>query len=645
MVSLLVIVLFVVFSFSALGAEKLSGVIAYNLKSIGPRLDKAENLLDQGDKPNAQASYDTAKQYWDALHKDFKGQFDIKHPEIVALQKRFDVIEARLSGVEAKPAPTPAPTPQDPAGKAPPAAMAYSMKQIQANLNKAEKLLGQGDVPNAASNHSSARMQWKALMKDNAGKFDPNHSDVVALRKRFDALGTQLNAAGEAKPAPTPAPTALGAVGKAPPAAMLYVMKQIDSSLNAAEKAHTKLDLGAAQDFFSDAEKYWLAQQKDYRGQYDPAHPSVVAMNEKYLRVKAKVESLEGQANQAAENLPVVLAAISDIQKKIDAADQKARESARNVSSLMSDYDSGREQNVDKLRLKVDELRERSELVNALLPDAHAAAATFRAQYPDFNQLQKLLRDGREAALAVERIEKFPAYWLEEGKRLINEALSMAEGNIKQFSVERFQSLAGMDKAIQTNVADSADFSVMELSTFLLDIVPSILPELPQGAQTLLPQFAQARQNYQKRTVPMRAEIQKIGVEIGKIRKEVVDAEKRKLDRARFPKTQFTGGQWSAAEKVIGVAWAEAIKDKQLLKLSIYLPWEERSEARWRNDRWVIGTYRYISANCLAKLSTGKYRVYRMTFRNTKQANGSWSPLKHWSVGHSYEILEGNINK
>ncbi len=96
---------------------------------------------------------------------------------------------------------------------------------------------------------------------------------------------------------------------------------------------------------------------------------------------------------------------------------------------------------------------------------------------------------------------------------------------------------------------------------------------------------------------------------------------------------------------MIRKAFEAEIKNKKLLKTDIYLPWEEREEARWINKAWVVGTYRYISANCLTKLSDGKYRVYRMTYRNTKQAGGSWSSLKHWSVGHSYEILEENINK
>ena len=72
---------------------------------------------------------------------------------------------------------------------------------------------------------------------------------------------------------------------------------------------------------------------------------------------------------------------------------------------------------------------------------------------------------------------------------------------------------------------------------------------------------------------------------------------------------------------------------------------EVRTEARWRGNRWVIGTYRYLGAHCLGKLPSGKCLVYHMSFRRTKQADGSFGELALWSVGHAYEIAEKNINK
>ena len=140
----------------------------------------------------------------------------------------------------------------------------------------------------------------------------------------------------------------------------------------------------------------------------------------------------------------------------------------------------------------------------------------------------------------------------------------------------------------------------------------------------------------------MRGQIASVAAAVKRIRKDVADLRFRRLNNARFPKT---GKKAGAEEKVIRRAFTQAIRDKKLIKLSIYSPYEARTEVKWRNNGWVVNTYRYIGVNCLAKLSTGQCMVYRMRFRNTKKQDGTWSELKHWSVGHVYEIMEANIDK
>lgn len=530
-------------------AQKLGGVVGHNLSQIGPRLHKAEKLLTQGDPNNALAYYNTAKAQWDAVHKDYKGKFDVKHPDIVAMQKRFDAIAAKIAA----------------AGKA---------------TAKPENVPAQGT---------------------------PGDSGV-----------------------------------KAPPAAMLYVMKQINASLDGAEQEIAAKRLEGARDSFKNAEQQWSAQQQWNKGKYDPRHPTVIALAAKYERVKTALAGLGSESATAAKNLPAVLDAINASQKQLDVAYQQARSSFRDVSSLMSDFDSGREQNVDKLRIKIDELQLRAERVDSLLPDALAAARAFRSQYPDFSKLKKLVRNGRQAGQAVERLEKFPQNWLADAKRLIDEALGYADENIKQFGLDKLSAINGGDATRQQLAADSAEQWVLQYSAFLLDVIPSILPELPPEARTTLPEFAAARQEFEKRAEPMRAKIKQVAKAVAGTRKNVADAQRRRLESARFPKTTHATG---AAEGDIRRAWAAAIKDKKLLKISIYRPYEVRTEARWRKDHWVVTTYRYVGTNCLAELPSGKYLVYRMTFRNIRQADGSWGTLEHRGVGHVFEIQKENLDK
>ena len=92
--------------------------------------------------------------------------------------------------------------------------------------------------------------------------------------------------------------------------------------------------------------------------------------------------------------------------------------------------------------------------------------------------------------------------------------------------------------------------------------------------------------------------------------------------------------------------WTDANADKQLLRLSISSPWDERNEARWRRDHvWVSGTYRYIDAFFLAKLGNGEHYYYLSTFRKKRQSDGSWSELKHRGTGWGQRILTENIDK
>lgn len=526
--------------------------------------------------------------------------------------------------------------------------VAYSMKGISAKLDKSAKLLGQGDLRNAKAPYETAQVEWEALHKDFKGKFDVNHPEIVAMDKRFKDIGAKLKAAGVAvktKESADTAPDKGDTAPQAPPAAMAYVMRGINGALDGAEKSAEAKNLKEAKRALASAEKGWKLQQKWNVGKYDPKHADVVALVTKLNRVREKVGGLDSQSAKAAENLPAVAKAITDASQKLDETRQKATWSIRAVSSLLSSYERGQENDVDKMRGKVDELRLCVEEVNALLPDALGAARAFRKQYPDFNDLAKLVREGRRAGQAVERLERFPAGWLEEVSRLVNEALDSAKANIKQNGLDRLKALKGADGGRKTIAAAAADKWVVEYSAFLLDVVPAALPELSKEGQQLLPEFVKARAAFMAKVEPMRTDIAKVTQEVGKVRKGVADASRRKLERARFPKTKYTGGKWNQAEKDIRKAWDQAIPDKRLLKVAIYSPWEVRSEARWRNNLWVVGTHRYIGAHCLAKLPSGKHMVYRVTFRNTKQDNGTWSPLKQWSVGHVYEMLKENIDK
>jgi len=554
--------------------------------------------------------------------------------------------------------------------------VAYSLKKIPPALEKAEKMADQGDLKNAKVYLESARNNWDMINKDFKNKFDPDHPDIVAVRKQLKAVTAMLaqppagvegtSVPGKEVPA-EPAKVKKEAVpdkeapakpvkAKGPaitdplPSTMIYEMKQFGPALDKVEEYVEAMELRTAKNLLGKAQHEWDTKKGWDKGKFNPKHPDVVALDARFAEVTKAVNKLGAKADYAAENLPAALDAVAGSSKRLYKTYEKARVAIRNLSSLRSDFDRGSEDDIGKLLTKMDEVRVLVERVNAILPDALGAARAFRKQYPDFKALDKLVRKGTkfsgyEAGKQVKRLEAFPADWLREVSFTIKEALDEADSNIAQYGTDNLDSLKGRDKALKSSAANAAEHWVLDYSSIMIETINTLLPELPENAQPSLPEFVAVRQDFLNRAADMEKSMEKVAKAVSKVRKEVVNADLRRLADARFPKSKYTGGKWSDAKKAIRAAWAQKIKDKKLVKVAIYSPWEEISEARWVNDSWVVGTYRYIGVNCLAKLSSGKYMVYRMMFRSTKQADGNWSTLEQWSVGHVYEILEENIDK
>ena len=186
--ALTVVVTMVMISSWAFGQEKLNATVAYSLKKIPPRLEKAEKLADQGDLPNAKVSLEEAQKEWDMIHKDFKGTFDENHPDIVAVREQLKTVTAKVTGA-AKPdkKDTAAPVKKgEPAATDPlPSTMVYEMKQIGTTLDKAEKYILTNNPHEARRVFDSAQLQWKTKKGWNKGKFNPKHPDVRILEARL----------------------------------------------------------------------------------------------------------------------------------------------------------------------------------------------------------------------------------------------------------------------------------------------------------------------------------------------------------------------------------------------------------------------------------------------------------------------------
>jgi len=520
----------------------------------------------------------------------------------------------------------------------------YNLRTVNEKLDKAEKLLRAGDAKQAGVYVEAAEVPWNAIHKDYKDRFDPNHPEIVAAKKRMAALRARIDTDGTAVTPPPDPTTPKPGTSEQLDARIAYSLKGITRGLDSAEQALAQQNLEAARTGLGGAETKWKQIEKDFAGQYDPKHPQVVAMLDRMGALKGRVSGLGGKADAMAKVLPVVLGSIIENGGKLDEAIQRAERAFRGFSSLRGDYENGREQNLSKVRTRMDELELLVERVNALLPPAHGAASAFRKQFPNPSELSKLVKSGRQAGQKVRQVEAMSGRWLELLTRETKEALDEAQKGLERYEKE-LGGAASQGEERQRYVAGNAHKWAVEYAGVLVQVAPTAFPELPEEAKPLLPEMVEARDRFTARAKQLGGRISGVTARVRKIRKDLAGAERLALQRARFPKTAYQGGKWREAESEIRKVWERKITDKKLVKLAIYAPWEVRSEARSRNGRWMVGTYRYISAHCLGRLESGKLYVYRMTFRNTRQPDGSWGRLEHWGVGHVYEILAENIDK
>jgi hypothetical protein len=511
------------------------------------------------------------------------------------------------------------------------------LEQVVKYLDKADKAVASKNERSAKSNLEQAETQWKTFHDWNKGKFDPKDSAVLAAGKQIKATRKSVAGLGikvKATPSgsPKPASVTMNRI-------VSNHLEGVENHLARVEKSIADKNRRQAEISMEQADRHWKTFQEWNVGKFDPKDPKVLAVAKKMDSMRAKVAALAAKASDMSKGLSVVLAVILENEKALQVATKKAGYSLRDFQSDAWDY-----RRIAKARKQLHKIPGEVAAANDLLLDTVAACRAFRKQIPDMKDLKKLVKDGYMAINALKRVEGAPKRWLEEISGVTKASLDVAEKNIAIYGA-RLKTIDGLEEIRRINIAGNAYEWGVDHADLMLSVVPAVFPELSPEGKQVFPAYVRARKAFVVRASGLEIRSKKIAAEVGKVKKQIVDTAARRIQDARFPKTQYGGKKWADADQMIRKAFAKKIRDKKLLKVAIDSPWSVRKEARWRNDRWVIGTYRYIGAHCLAKLASGKCYVYHMFFRRTLQANGSWSDLEQWSVGHVYEIAENNVDK
>ena len=511
------------------------------------------------------------------------------------------------------------------------------LQQVVKYLDLTDKAVTAKNAKQAADYLEQAETQWKTFQEWNKGKYDPKHPDVVAAAERIVVTRKGVaSLTGKVTPAPAkPTPAAKTKMSRI----VERHLEKVERLIEGLEESLTRKDVKGSGESLDYAAKEWKAFRDWNKGKYDPQDPRVVAATKKMESLTTRVRALESSAGDMSKVLNVVLTLILEDEKEMQAAIKKAGYTLRSFESNSGDY-----RYIGNARKALKDLPPEMTVVNDRLLGSVAVCRQFRKQIGSMDDLRRLVKDGYQAESALKRVEAAPSNWLAELVRVTKQALEAADEDITNYE-KKLQGIDSLEESQKVYVANNAFEWGVDHADMLLQIVPAAFPELTPEGQETFPAYVKARNGFMTRASGLEERSRKIATVVGKVRKQIVDAAANRIEAARFPKAKYTGKEWEAAEQDIRKAFEKKIRNKKLLKISIDSPWKVRKEARWRNDAWVIGTYRYIGAWCVAKLESGKCYVYHMSFRNTRLADGQWSPLEQWSVGHVYEIAEKNIDK
>ena len=501
------------------------------------------------------------------------------------------------------------------------------MDTVGAKLNDVDSALAKKDVAAARKSLKAATAEMGKIHSWYGGKFDEKHPDFVALTKRLGASTAKVTGSAPAdKKQPAKKPAAKkGGAAKALNGKVARRIATITTSLDEVVSWIEKSELKHAKSSLEAAKKEMNKIMEWHKGQFDENHPDFVAIKKRLAASTASVEGgggLGAQAAQMAEQVKEVAGVLT-----------------REGSALLTGVNEIRQHNQAFDRAETDaqfatvfaSTRASVERIKAVEGSARLTVKGFRTQFPDLKRLENLVDEGLDAISTMESVDEFPKTW----DRVVGGAL----GRYLPTSID--DNLAAFARGIKNE--DFLDNAITngERTLVRLDHIHGFTSALLAGG----PQESKIMRAFAKQNMELEGQLATLAMSIAKGKGQEADARQLKLGSARFPSTSFKGGQWNQVEGTMQSVFEAYTKDKKVERVAVHSDWDLRTEARWRGDHWVVGTYRYVGGTLLAKLPDGRYRVYRVSFRRTRQSGGDFGPLEAFGIGHSFEILAENISK
>jgi len=349
------------------------------------------------------------------------------------------------------------------------------------------------------------------------------------------------------------------------------------------------------------------------------SHQEMVQLNAAMSKVRADYAAVQKQLKAMGGSLDKVFAVADQTLPALE----KAIRSARGALDGLSAVKSG-ENPAQRIAKNIQAFQQKQNQVNEQLPAAMALVTSFNEKLePKMPILLRMFQDGSaaSASAAVSKTANLIDIWT----KLIDREMAAIVKNSKEGIDSANKALA--KGAPNASKKHSIQSWVIDQSAPLLDVLPVAYQTTEENSDAFL--------KYNPTRRSLRESAQKYQIEIASLAKNLAFHEaaaklqaEQKIDSARFPNE---GKKASGSDKqTLDTAFAKKFGATKPIKMHIYSPWTKRTEARWINDHWDVGTFNYIGVWVAKQTVSGKYRVYRMNFRQRQQADGNGVT---WPIG------------
>lgn len=417
------------------------------------------------------------------------------------------------------------------------------------------------------------------------------------------------------------------------PGKVAYAVQKQDKAISSVEQALKQGDAKRARRVL-DQLKEDLANTREYNKAKVPAdHPAYQRIETAIGKLEAALADHEKRAGAVAEALGPAVEALNEQREAVDLAMREARSAINKLTSVEMAFETNQDQG--PLHVAITELGDKVAAMNGRVPAATAVIDAFFTEFGNERKLRETMPNkSRDIWASVEALQRQLTTWERLRDKTADKLVRAAEQSIGDAP----NLLKRKGAARMVAITEVQAWAIGFHGT-MLRAVEALLPQAGKDADpdSVVELSSRQQQNADK-VVKLRGDIEKLKKQIVRIKRAAAKAAKARLAKQRFPKGKKLGAQKAAVMAALKASIGKP------LRVVVSSPWDVRKEARFKNGRWHVNTFKYMTVWMAKKTKSKKYMVYRVTVRQRKNG-ASWGPVKYWSVGESFEVLKKNLHK